>query len=215
MLTDIDYSTCVHVHLDVSRLHPCIPHRCHCHGYFHCQTWHARTSRRNRHRFPFRPTPCGLRSFSRGNGTCWRNWPHYAPPRSWSGTRHCSTQRNISKDGELQALKIGKFFEKNDIKITKVLSSEWCRCKDTAKIAFGNYETKNFLNSFYDERFSENKDKQILDFQKFIQNWDQSGNLVLVTHYVVISEILDLATSSGEIVITDNNLEILSSFEIN
>ena len=128
---------------------------------------------------------------------------------------NCSTQRNLSKDGELQALKIGKFFKENDIKLTKVLSSEWCRCKDTAKIAFGNYETKNFLNSFYDERFSENKDKQILDFQKFIRNWNKTGNLVLVTHYVVISEILDLATSSGEIVITNKNLEILSSLEIN
>ena len=127
----------------------------------------------------------------------------------------CSTQRNLSKDGELQALKIGKFFKENDIKFTKVLSSEWCRCKDTAKIAFGNYEIKDFLNSFYDERFSENKGKQILDFQKFIKNWDYSGNLVLITHYVVISEILNKATSSGEIVITNNNLEILSSLEIN
>ena len=61
----------------------------------------------------------------------------------------------------------------------------------------------------------ENKNKQILDFQKFIKNWDYSGNLVLVTHYVVISEILDLATSSGEIVITDTNLKFLSSLEIN
>ena len=128
---------------------------------------------------------------------------------------NCSTQRNLSKDGELQALKIGKFFKKNDIKLAKVLSSEWCRCKDTAKIAFGNYETKNFLNSFYDERFSENKDKQILDFQKFIRNWNKTGNLVLVTHYVVISEILDLTTSSGEIIITDTNLKFLSSLEIN
>ena len=128
---------------------------------------------------------------------------------------NCSTQRNLSKEGELQALKIGKFFRENDIKLTKVLSSEWCRCKDTAKIAFGNYETKNFLNSFYDERFSENKDKQILDFQKYIRNWNKTGNLVLVTHYVVISEILDLATSSGEIVITDTNLKFLSSLEIN
>ena len=127
----------------------------------------------------------------------------------------CSTQRNLSKDGKLQALKIGKFFKKNDIKITKVLSSEWCRCKDTAKIAFGSYETKNFLNSFYEERFSKNKEKQILDFRKFIKNWDYSGNLVLVTHYVVISEILDFATSSGEIVITDNNLKFLGSLEIN
>ena len=127
---------------------------------------------------------------------------------------NCSTQRNLSKDGELQALKIGKFFKENEIKLTKVLSSEWCRCKDTAKIAFGNYETKNFLNSFYDERFSENKDKQILDFQQFIKNWNYSGNLALVTHYVVISEMLDLATSSGEIVITNKNLEILSSLQI-
>ena len=128
---------------------------------------------------------------------------------------NCSTQRNLSKDGELQALKIGKFFKENDIKFTKVLSSEWCRCKDTAKIAFGNYDTKNFLNSFYDERFLENKNKQISDFQKFIKNWNYSGNLALVTHYVVISEILDLATSSGEIVITDNNLKFLGSLEIN
>ena len=127
----------------------------------------------------------------------------------------CSTQRNLSKNGELQSVKIGKFFKKNDIKITKVLSSEWCRCKDTAKIAFGSYETKNFLNSFYEERFSKNKEKQILDFRKFIKNWDYSGNLVLVTHYVVISDILDLATNSGEIVITDFNLKSLSSLEIN
>ena len=127
----------------------------------------------------------------------------------------CSTQRNLSEDGKKQAQNIGKFFIANKIKIQKVLSSEWCRCKDTAKIAFGNYETKNFLNSFYDERFSENKDKQILDFQKFIRNWNKTGNLVLVTHYVVISEILNLTTSSGEIVITDTNLKFLSSLETN
>ena len=127
----------------------------------------------------------------------------------------CSTQRNLSKDCEIQSMKIGKFFKENDLKLTKVLSSEWCRCKDTAKIAFGNYETKNFLNSFYDERFSENKDKQISDFKKFIRNWNKTGNLVLVTHYVVIFEILNLTTTSGEIVITDSNLKFLSSLEIN
>ena len=108
-------------------------------------------------------------------------------------------------------MKIGKFFKKNDIKFSKVLSSEWCRCKDTAKIAFGSYETKNFLNSFYDERFSENKDTQILDFEKFIKNWDYSGNLVFVTHYVVISEILKYAPSSGEIVISNKNYKLLGS----
>ena len=129
--------------------------------------------------------------------------------------KDCKTQRNLNSEGIKQSKKIGNFFKKNNIKVEHVFSSEWCRCKDTAKIAFGNYETKNFLNSFYDERFSENKDKQILDFQKFIKSWNYSGNLALVTHYVVISEILDLATSSGEIVITNKNFESLSSLEIN
>ena len=49
----------------------------------------------------------------------------------------CSTQRNLNNKGIIQSRNIGTFFLTNNIKIDKVLSSEWCRCKDTAKIAFG------------------------------------------------------------------------------
>ena len=52
----------------------------------------------------------------------------------------CSTQRNLSEEGIKQSKKIGIFFIKNNIKIDKVLSSEWCRCKDTAKYAFKNFQ---------------------------------------------------------------------------
>ena len=48
----------------------------------------------------------------------------------------CSTQRNLDSQGIEQSKKIGQFFSKNKIPIDKVLSSEWCRCKDTAKYAF-------------------------------------------------------------------------------
>ena len=61
----------------------------------------------------------------------------------------CNTQRNLNNDGRLQSKKIGDFFKKNKISIKKVYSSEWCRCKETASIAFRNFETKNFLNSFF------------------------------------------------------------------
>ena len=61
----------------------------------------------------------------------------------------CSTQRNLSNEGKNQAKNIGEFFRKNKIKIKKVISSEWCRCKDTSSLAFGSFETKNFLNSFF------------------------------------------------------------------
>ena len=48
----------------------------------------------------------------------------------------CNTQRNLSENGIEQAKKIGEFFQNNKIPIDIVLSSEWCRCKDTAKYAF-------------------------------------------------------------------------------
>ena len=123
----------------------------------------------------------------------------------------CFTQRNLSQEGIKQSKKIGLFFKNNNIKIDKVLSSEWCRCKDTAKYAFENYTTFNALNSFYDEKFSANETKQMNDLMKFIKNWDSDKNLVFVTHYVVISSILNVGSSSGEIVISDKNLNIIGS----
>tara|TARA_Y100000591_G_scaffold192079_1_gene166093 strand:+ start:239 stop:796 length:558 start_codon:yes stop_codon:yes gene_type:complete len=126
----------------------------------------------------------------------------------------CSTQRNLSIDGKRQAQYIGEFFIKNEIKIDKVLSSEWCRCKETAKIVFKNYDTKSFLNSFFSQEFAKNKDNQIKELKKYINNWESDKNLVLVTHYVVISEVLDYAPSSGEIIISNKKLEKIGSIKI-
>jgi len=125
----------------------------------------------------------------------------------------CSTQRNLNKKGIDQSILIGDFFKKNKIQIDKVLSSEWCRCKDTAKYAFKKFEVFQALNSFYDERFAENETKQIKNLKKLINNWSSDKNLVLVTHYVVISSILNVASSSGEIIITDKNLNIIGSIK--
>jgi len=127
----------------------------------------------------------------------------------------CTTQRNLNSEGIKQSKKIGKFFKKNNIKIEHVFSSEWCRCKDTAFYAFDNYKTFNALNSFYSEKFYKNKNKQIKNLKKFISNWDNNSNLVLVTHYVVILEIFGIGTGSGEIIISNKKYEIKDRIEIN
>ena len=106
----------------------------------------------------------------------------------------CSTQRNLSNEGINQSKLIGEFFKTKKIKIDKVLSSEWCRCKDTAK-------------------FAKNEKKQIKDLKNYIKNWKSNKNLILVTHYVVISSILNIAVGSGEIVISDKNYEIIGSID--
>ena len=127
--------------------------------------------------------------------------------------KDCSTQRNLDSRGIEQSKKIGQFFIKNNIPIDIVLSSEWCRCKDTAKYAFKNFETFNALNSFFDAKFYKNKDKQIKDLKVYISNWNSDKNLVLVTHYVVISEILNLGVTSGELAISKKNLELIGTME--
>ena len=126
----------------------------------------------------------------------------------------CSTQRNLSESGRIQSRKIGNFFTENKIKIEKVYSSEWCRCKETASLAFEIFKTKSFLNSFFSSKFAQNKNSQMRDFQKFLLDWDEKTNLIFVTHYVVISEILDYPSSSGEIVISNKNFKIIDTLEI-
>ena len=123
---------------------------------------------------------------------------------------NCNSQRNLNKEGVEQAKNIGKFFLKDHMENNIVLSSEWCRCQQTAKYAFKNYETKSFLNSFYNKKFSHKKINQIKELKEYIQKWNGKGNLILVTHYVVISEILNLSVSSGEIVIADKEFNILA-----
>ena len=123
----------------------------------------------------------------------------------------CNTQRNLNQVGIDQSKKIGKFFKENKIPVNEVLSSEWCRCKDTAKYAFKDFKTLKELNSFYDEKFYEFKDVQIKGLKKFIRDWDENKNLILITHYVVISEMLNLGVSSGEIVVSDKSYNIIGS----
>ncbi len=127
----------------------------------------------------------------------------------------CSTQRNLSNKGKEQAKLIGNFFTENKINVDKVLSSEWCRCKETAKIAFNDFSTNNFLNSFYSSQHAKNKKKQLKALNDYIKKFKSNKNLILVTHYVLISEVLDYGPSSGEIVVSDKNFNMIGSIIIN
>ena len=124
----------------------------------------------------------------------------------------CSTQRNLNNEGIIQSKKIGQFFSRNKIQVDKVLSSEWCRCKDTARFAFNKYSTFDALNSFYDPRFKNNKNKQVHDLKNYINNWKSKKNLVFITHFVVISEVLKVGADSGEIIISDKEFNIIGRY---
>tara|TARA_B100001057_G_scaffold485100_1_gene564284 strand:+ start:196 stop:747 length:552 start_codon:yes stop_codon:yes gene_type:complete len=124
----------------------------------------------------------------------------------------CKTQRNLNKTGIEQSKIIGKLFKENKIPVDKVLSSQWCRCKDTAKYAFKNYFEFPALNSTFQSAFAKNETKQLKQLKTFVNDWDgNGGNLVLITHYSIITAITNIAPRSGEIVITDKNFSVLNT----
>ena len=74
---------------------------------------------------------------------------------------------------------------------------------------------ENSIERFiYEERFSKNKDQQIIELKEYIKKWKGKKNLVLITHYVVISEMLNISTTSGEIVISDKNYNVIERLKI-
>ena len=128
----------------------------------------------------------------------------------------CKTQRNLNEVGVNQSKKIGKIFRDNKIPIDIILSSEWCRCKDTALHAFGRFKEFSALNSTFSNPYIKNETRQIKEIKKYLKNWDGKGkNLILVTHYSIITAITDAVPGSGEIVIADKNLNVLNTIETN
>ena len=128
----------------------------------------------------------------------------------------CKTQRNLNKKGINQSKKIGKLFKKNNIPVDQVLSSQWCRCKDTAKFAFGEYTEFTALNSTFQSPFDKNEGKQLKDLYSYVKKWNGNGkNLILITHYSIITAITTAVPSSGEIVIADKNFKVLGTIQTN
>ena len=128
--------------------------------------------------------------------------------------KDCKTQRNLSQEGIDQSKRIGKLFKKNKIKIDQVLSSQWCRCKDTAKYAFRNFKEFRALNSTFQSPYNKNEPKQLKEIYNFVKKWEGKGrNLVLITHYSIITAVTNAVPSSGEIVITDKNFEVLGTIQ--
>ena len=124
----------------------------------------------------------------------------------------CSTQRNLNQSGIDQSKKIGELFKKNKIPIDYVLSSQWCRCKDTAKYAFEKFKEFSALNSTFQSPYNKNETKQLKEIKNFVKKWNGKGkNLILVTHYSIITAITNAVPGSGEIIITDKNFNVIGT----
>jgi phosphohistidine phosphatase SixA len=114
----------------------------------------------------------------------------------------CATQRNLSDAGRQEALAVGERLRRERIPISKVYTSPWCRCRETAQLAFGRLEEWMPLASVFDmpdrdREFTECVKKRIGTYS----SRDIHGNVVMVTHNVNIASLTKLSVAPGEIVV--------------
>lgn len=112
----------------------------------------------------------------------------------------CTTQRNLDDRGRQQARVIGDVFRENGIEAATVLSSQWCRCIDTAQLlSLGDVQQFPALNSFFEDRST--RDEQTAAVRDYLATEAIEGPLVLVTHQVNITALTGRFASSGEMIV--------------
>ncbi|MGE5161250.1 MAG: histidine phosphatase family protein [Betaproteobacteria bacterium] len=113
----------------------------------------------------------------------------------------CSTQRNLSDEGRRQARRIGAALAARPVRIDQVLSSQWCRCLDTARLAFPKVVVEPYpaLNSFFEDRATE--PQQTREAAARIAAVRAPANVVFVTHQVNIIALAGVSVAPGEAVL--------------
>jgi phosphohistidine phosphatase SixA len=112
----------------------------------------------------------------------------------------CATQRNLSDKGRADAAKIGARLKREGIAFDRILSSPWCRCKDTgALLDLGPVETEATFGNVVVLR--NQRETLTAGARALIAGWNGPSNLLVVTHGANIAALTTLWPASGEIVV--------------
>ena len=118
--------------------------------------------------------------------------------------RDCSTQRNLSPEGFKQSARIGQRFKGAGIKEARVITSQWCRCIDTANaLDIGKPEELPAINSFF--ATPERKALQTESLKAWLRKQDLTKPLILVSHQVNMTALTGVYPDYGEIFIIERS----------
>jgi len=121
----------------------------------------------------------------------------------------CATQRNLSERGRQQARRIGALFAARAAPVEKVLTSNYCRCLDTARLAFGDRlveqsEALDFMRG--DEEGNAGKAAAL---KQLILDYTDAANLVLVVNEDVVQQLLGASIREAEAIIVNRSSDAL------
>ena len=114
----------------------------------------------------------------------------------------CATQRNLSEAGRAEARRVGERLRAERVAIVRAYTSPWCRCRETARIAFGDAEDWEALGSFFDspDREAEATARVLKRIASYART-KPAGNVAMVTHAVNIAAISKRTVKPAEIVV--------------
>ena len=111
----------------------------------------------------------------------------------------CATQRNLTDEGRKHAERIGAAFRSRGIPVRDVRSSPWCRCIETARLAFGGSQLHAALGNIYGR--PQLRESQIASIKQELLQAPRGQNLVLVSHGSTIQALTGVSPGTGEMVV--------------
>ena len=110
----------------------------------------------------------------------------------------CTTQRNLDARGRKQARKVGAAIRAAGATVDRVVTSQWCRCRDTARfLDLSPVEDLPTLNSFFKNR--DRAGPQTAELRQFLLRLPPAETVVLVTYQVNITALTGRIAASGEV----------------
>jgi broad specificity phosphatase PhoE len=111
----------------------------------------------------------------------------------------CSRQRNLTDAGRADARKIREAFRLRAIPVGRVLSSPYCRCLETARLAFG--EPTPWLPLQSSESDLAVQADRTAEIHRLAGTVPTGGNLILVTHQFTIRAVTGVDVAEGEMLV--------------
>ena len=111
----------------------------------------------------------------------------------------CASQRNLTESGRAHARRLGEAFRARGIPVDRLLTSPWCRCVETARLAWGPAEVWTPLGNLFGR--SERQAEQVREMRTLVSERRAGGNLLLVSHGSTIVALTGVSPDPAEMVI--------------
>jgi phosphohistidine phosphatase SixA len=116
--------------------------------------------------------------------------------------RDCAHQRNLTDAGREQARELGEAMRLLEIPLGRIETSEFCRTRETARLAFGRAAVNEVLTQLPPKQLRPQYEARLLELRELVGRRPDAGtNTVLVGHITSLEEATNVRVEEGDTVV--------------